>query len=49
MIQRYTMNFTQIKENCLYMMDLNKTKNFYDPLLALLVDFEGEDRYIFFG
>ncbi|MBL3657835.1 VOC family protein [Fulvivirga sediminis] len=40
--------FTQIKENCLYIRDLNKAKNFYHHKLGLPIIHHKEDKHIFF-
>jgi catechol 2,3-dioxygenase-like lactoylglutathione lyase family enzyme len=42
------MKFTQIKETCLYIDDLDKAENFYHKLLKLPVISKVEDRHIFF-
>ncbi len=40
--------FSQIKETCIYVQDLNKTKEFYNGVLGLPVISFREDRHVFF-
>ncbi|WP_192823607.1 VOC family protein [Rufibacter sp. LB8] len=42
------MEFTQIKETCLYVQDLAKTTSFYNGTLGLPVIGEAPDRFVFF-
>lgn len=42
------MNFTQIKETCLYVHDLDLTKAFYAQILSLPVIGEVTGRHVFF-
>ena len=42
------MNFTQIKENCLYVQNLDRTEEFYHTKLGLPVISKEERRHIFF-
>lgn len=42
------MQFSQIKETCLYIKDLDKAQNFYHSLLGLPVISRVEGRHIFF-
>jgi catechol 2,3-dioxygenase-like lactoylglutathione lyase family enzyme len=42
------MNFTQIKETCLYFNDLAKAREFYHGLLGLPVINHVENKHIFF-
>lgn len=42
------MNFTQIKETCLYIDDLDKASDFYHGILGLPVISKVEQRHIFF-
>ncbi|UII28410.1 VOC family protein [Fulvivirga maritima] len=40
--------FTQIKENCLYIKDLQKAKKFYHHTLGLEIIHHEEEKHIFF-
>ena len=42
------MEFTQIKETCLYVRDLHRTTHFYAEVLRLPVIGQMPDRYVFF-
>ncbi|MCU0354301.1 MAG: VOC family protein [Cytophagales bacterium] len=42
------MNFTQIKETCLYVSDLEQTERFYNGLLGLPVIGRVAGRHVFF-
>ena len=42
------MKFTQIKETCLYISDLDKAEKFYHQLLGLPLISKVPDRHIFF-
>jgi len=42
------MNFTQIKETCLYISDLDKAEAFYHRILGLPLVSKSEGRHIFF-
>ncbi len=42
------MQFTQIKETCLYVKDLNRTETFYNDQLGLKIISKSEGRHIFF-
>ena len=42
------MDFTQIKETCIYVQDLQRTKDFYAGILNLPVISVKENRHIFF-
>lgn len=42
------MNFTQIKETCIYSTDFNSIKKFYHELLGLPIIAEVEGKHIFF-
>lgn len=42
------MKFTQIKENCLYISDLDKAEEFYQKQLGLPLISKVPDRHIFF-
>ncbi len=42
------MNFTQIKETCLYISDLDLAEDFYHDVLELPVISKVKDRHIFF-
>ena len=43
-----SLNFSQIKETCLYIQNLNATCDFYHGLLGLEVIGRAEDKHIFF-
>ena len=42
------MDFTQIKETCLYVHDLDQTRHFYEGILGLKVISHQERRHVFF-
>lgn len=42
------MNFSQIKETCLYIQDIDVSNDFYHDILGLEVIGKAEDRHIFF-
>ncbi|WP_017731076.1 VOC family protein [Nafulsella turpanensis] len=42
------MNFSQIKESCLYISDVNQTEQFYHGILGLPVISKVNHRHIFF-
>lgn len=42
------MDFTQIKETCLYVHDLDQTRHFYEGILGLKVISHQEQRHVFF-
>jgi catechol-2,3-dioxygenase len=42
------MNFTKIKETCIYSTDLNSIKKFYHELLGLPIIADVEGKHIFF-
>jgi len=43
-----SMNFSQIKETCLYVQDIEKSYDFYQGLLGLEVIGRADGRHIFF-